>query len=88
MINRASRDVPYRRLHHKRSLSTQAPHGLKHVDCPVQLDSLKGYINGAKRSGTAATIAGKKNERKRKITRNPRTDSTQKSYELSDSELL
>ena len=54
--------VPYRRLHHQGSLSTQAPYGLKHVDCPIQLDSLKGYINGAKRSGTTATIAGKKEE--------------------------
>lgn len=71
VVNRASRECPYRRLHHKRSLSTQAPYGLKHVDCSVQLDSLKGYINGTKRTGTTATIAGK--EKREKITRKPRT---------------
>lgn len=64
VVNRASRECPYRRLHHKRSLSTQAPYGLKHVDCSVQLDSLKGYINGTKRTGTTATIARKKKDGK------------------------
>ena len=88
LTNRASRDVPYRRLHHKRSLSTQAPYGLKHVDCPVQLDSLKCYINCAKRPGTTATITGKRKRGREKFKRKPRTDPPYISFKLSDSELL